>query len=276
QCAGEHQAAVRQSRNISFGWRFCRRHRDLTAAPVAVAKLVDGEFDMPVNSQSLNPHSIGVTVWAVGCLCLGAAGCSGGGDTRERVVAVAAAADLKFALPEVIQEFERRNPGIRVKVSFGSSGKFFAQLANRAPFDLFLSADMEYPGRLIDAGLADRDSLFVYALGHLVLWAPPGSPVDVERLGTRALLGPAVRKIAIANPRVAPYGQAAEAALRNLHLYEQVKEKLVLGENVAQAVQHVQSGAAQVGIIPLVMARSPVLQGGRFWEVPAEAYPRME
>src|SRR5262245_61454637 len=140
-------------------------------------------------------------------LALAAApGCSRpSGAVGERVVRVAAAADLRFALEDAVAEFCRGHPGIRVEVTPGSSGKLFAQLRNRAPFDLFLSADVEYPRRLIDAGLAVKESEFVYAVGHLVVWVPRASPLDIEKLGAKALLDPAVRHVAIANPRHAPY-----------------------------------------------------------------------
>src|SRR5438309_7269674 len=144
-------------------------------------------------------------VAAVTLALAAAAGCSrpsGGAD--ERVVRVAAAADLKFALEDAVAEFCRGHPGIRVEVTPGSSGKLFAQLSNGAPFDLFLSADVEYPRRLIDAGLAVKGSEFVYAVGHLVVWVPRASPLEVKKLGVKALLDPAVRKVAIANPRHAP------------------------------------------------------------------------
>jgi molybdate transport system substrate-binding protein len=202
-------------------------------------------------------------------------GCSNGKE-RGRVLTVAAAADLRFAFDDTVQQFERQHPDIHVEVSYGSSGKFYSQLTERAPFDLYLSADVDYPRRLADKGLGLKDSLFVYAVGHLVVWVPPDSPVDVEKRRIQALLDPAVRKVAIANPKVAPYGRAAEAALRNLKVYDQVKERLVLGENVAQAAQFVKTGAAQAGIIPLSLARAPAMQAGRYAEIPPEAYPRLE
>ncbi|TMJ64274.1 MAG: molybdate ABC transporter substrate-binding protein, partial [Alphaproteobacteria bacterium] len=126
-------------------------------------------------------------------------------------VRVAAAADLKFTMGEIIEAFHREYPGINVSVSYGSSGNFYAQLSNRAPFDIFFSADVDYPRRLIREGLAPADSEFLYGVGRLVVWVPRASAIDVEKLGMRALLSPSVRRIAIANPRHAPYGRAAEA-----------------------------------------------------------------
>jgi molybdate transport system substrate-binding protein len=192
-------------------------------------------------------------------------------------VAVAAAADLKFALPEVIAGFERAHPDIKVEVSYGASGNFFAQLSNRAPFDIFFSADVDYPRRLVAAGLADKDSEFVYAVGHLVVWVPKESALDLEKLGARALLDPSVRKVAIANPRTAPYGRAAEAALKSLGVYDGVKDRLVLADNVAQAAQWAETGAADAGVFALSLALAPTFRDkGRSWQVPLDAYPRLE
>jgi molybdate transport system substrate-binding protein len=204
-------------------------------------------------------------------------GCSGTPAGRGRQVRVAAAADLQFALDEVVPEFERRHPDVHVVVTTGSSGNFYAQLSKEAPFDVFLSADVDYPRRLAEQGQADRDSLFVYAIGHLVVWVRNESPLDVKRLGVQAMLEPQVQKIAIANPRYAPYGRAAEAALKKLGLYDRVKDRLVLGDNVAQTAQFVDTGAADVGLIALSFALAPTFrERGRYVEVPADAYPRLE
>jgi molybdate transport system substrate-binding protein len=195
----------------------------------------------------------------------------------KQEVRVAAAADLQFALADVVQAFRDRHPGTDVRVTYGASGTFFAQLSNRAPFDLYLSADIEYPRKLVEQGLADRDSAFLYAVGHLVVWVPRSSGIDVEKLGVKALLDPAVKKVAIANPRTAPYGRGAEAALRSLGVYEGVKDKLVLGENIAQAAQFVRTGSADAGVLALSLALAPPMRDqGRYWEVPLDAYPRLE
>jgi molybdate transport system substrate-binding protein len=195
-----------------------------------------------------------------------------GGEVR-----VAAAADLKYALDEIMLAFRAERPDVAVTATYGSSGNFYSQLRNRAPFDVFLSADLLYPRRLADDGLALHGEVFAYAVGRIVLWVPEGSPLDVERLGIHALLEPPARRIAIANPRHAPYGVAAEAALRSLGVYDAVAGRLVLGENVAQTAQFVQSRAADAGIIALSLAVAPPMRGhGRYWEIPLEAYPTME
>jgi molybdate transport system substrate-binding protein len=111
----------------------------------------------------------------------------------------------------------------------------------------------------------------------VVVWVPNGSPIDVEKLGIEALLNPSIRKIAIANPEHAPYGRAAVAAMKTLGVYDKVSDKLVLGENIAQAAQFVESGAADIGLIALSLAVSPKMKSeGRYWEVPLDAYPRLE
>ena len=187
---------------------------------------------------------------------------------------VAAASDLKFALDELVEAFQKAHPEITVKVIFGSSGSLFAQISNDAPFDLFLAADIQYARDLAEQGKALKETLFPYALGHIVLWVPLTSPLNLEELGILALVDVRVKKVAIANPKHAPYGRAAEAALKNLGVYEQVSRRLVLGENIAQTTQFVDSGAADVGIIALSLALAPAMKDkGRFWQIPVTAYP---
>jgi molybdate transport system substrate-binding protein len=189
---------------------------------------------------------------------------------------IAAAADLSLALQPIVSNFQRET-GNTVRLSFGSSGDFFNQIQNGAPYDLFLSADLGYPQKLVKAGFADGDSLHAYAIGRLVLWVPRASRLDLEHQGMQALLDSSVQKIAIANPQHAPYGRAAVAALRHYGLYEKLAGRLVLGENVGQAAQFVESGNAQVGIIALAHALAPtVLPLGRYWLVPSDSYPALE
>jgi molybdate transport system substrate-binding protein len=186
---------------------------------------------------------------------------------------IAAAADLSSALQEIGDSYEKKT-GVKVKLSFGASGALTQQIQNGAPFDLFFSADMDYPRQLIAADNADGSSLYQYAVGRLVLWVPADSPLDVEHQGMKVLLDPSVKKIAIGNPQHAPYGRAAVAALRHAGLYDQVADRLVLGENISQAAQFVESGNAQVGFVALAHAAAPAMRGkGKYWEVPAEFYP---
>jgi molybdate transport system substrate-binding protein len=191
------------------------------------------------------------------------------------VLRVSAAADLQFAMPELVTEFESKNIAA-LQVSYGSSGNFFTQIQNGAPFDLFFSADSEYVKKLDAGGLSEPGTSGVYAIGRLVVWTRADALVDVRRNGWQALLDSRVQKIAIANPAHAPYGKAAEAALRHAGIYDQVKNKLVFGENISQTAQFVQSGNAQLGLIALSLAVSPAMKGGHHWEVPVDAYPPIE
>ena len=206
-----------------------------------------------------------VTLALIGAAC--------GHRPSPRKLSIAAAADLQFALAEAGRQIHRQHPGIDLAIDYGSSGNFYAQIRNGAPFDLFLSADVQYPRNLAHGGLVRADSVFVYASGRIAVWVPASSKLDPAT----ALRDPAVHRLAIANPQHAPYGRAAEAALRNMGLYESVAKKLVLGENISQTLQFVQSGAADAGIVALSLAVAPTVRGqGRYWEVPPESYPKIE
>jgi molybdate transport system substrate-binding protein len=197
-------------------------------------------------------------------------------EKAEPELLVAAAADLNPALHDIAQQYEKKT-GIRIKVSFGASGALTQQIENGAPFDLFFSADMDYPKHLIADGQANASSLYQYSLGKLVLWVPAGSPLDVERQGMAVLLDSSVKKIAIANPEHAPYGRAAVAALKHAGLYDRLSARFVMGENVSQAAQFAESGNAQAGFVALAHALSPTVKSlGKFWVVPADYYPPLE
>jgi molybdate transport system substrate-binding protein len=215
---------------------------------------------------------------AVAGALLASAGCRGA-ETAPRSkghVRVAAAADLNAALGALIEKFGESHD-VDVTVSYGSSGTFYTQLLNRAPFDLFLSADIDYPRQLAARGLTIPDGEFTYAVGRLVVWVRASSAMDPARDGLQSLLGSAVEHVAIANPEHAPYGRAAMAALQTDGILDRVRSKLVYGENVAQALQFVQSGAAEAGIVALSLALAPNLKDqGRWAEIPLTAYPRME
>jgi molybdate transport system substrate-binding protein len=190
-------------------------------------------------------------------------------------IRVAAAADLKFALDELTAQYEKQS-GKKIAVIYGSSGNFFAQIQNGAPFDLFLSADIEYPRKLEAARLAEPGTLYEYAVGRIVIWMPADARVDLAALGWKALLQPGVEKIAIANPEHAPYGRASVAALRNAGVYEQVRNRLVYGENIAQAAQFVSSRSAQAGILAFSLAVSPPMRDGKRWEIPEKLHSPIE
>lgn len=196
---------------------------------------------------------------------------------------VAAAADLSSVMPSLVAAFEKQT-GLRVSVSLGSSGNFFAQIQNGAPFDVFLSADRSYPERLQETNLAQPGSMVEYARGKLVLWTPRSSQLHFAADKDGALLGdlgglsaPAVRRIAIANPEHAPYGRAALAVLEYYGIYEKVREKLVLGENIAQTAQFAQAGNADVACIAYSIALTPQMKArGQFVLIPQYSYPPLE
>jgi molybdate transport system substrate-binding protein len=190
-------------------------------------------------------------------------------------ISVAAAADLQFAMQDIAARFQKET-GKGVQVTYGSSGNFFQQFQNGAPFDLFFSANLDYPKQLEAAGLTEPGSYYQYARGKIVIWVPNDSKLDLSS-GIQVLLSPSIQKIAIANPQHAPYGQAAVAAMQKANVYDKVKDKLVLGENISQTASFVVSGSADVGIVALSLALSPNMKDkGQYAEVPADEYPPIE
>jgi molybdate transport system substrate-binding protein len=215
-------------------------------------------------------HFAKIMVLASISALLSAVACAQGQEIR-----IAAAADLNSAMKELSEQFQRQT-GTKVNATYGSSGNFFSQMQNGAPFDLFFSADIEYPRRLEAAGLAEPGTLCEYAVGRIVIWTPSDAKVDVTKQGWKALLDASVKNIAIANPEHAPYGRAAVAALQKAGIYESVKNKLVYGENISQAAQFVQSGNVQAGIVALSLAISPAMRDGKRWEIPTDMHPPLE
>ncbi|RPH78681.1 MAG: molybdate ABC transporter substrate-binding protein [Nitrospiraceae bacterium] len=190
-------------------------------------------------------------------------------------ITIAAASDLNFAFRDIVAEYEKTT-GNHVRLSLGSSGNFFAQIQNGAPFDLYFSADIAYPRKLEEAALIVPGSLYQYAVGRIVLWTGHESRIDVTQ-GFEVLREPTVKKVAIANPKHAPYGRAAVAAMEYFKVYDQVKDKLILGENISQAAQFIESGACDIGIVALSLAVAPAMKSkGVYWEVPAEAHPPLD
>ena len=194
------------------------------------------------------------------CLaCLPAAGAQGAR------LSIAAAADLKFAMADLIATFQKNHPADAVEASYGSSGVFTAQIRQGAPFDLFFSADSSYPSRLVQEGMA-ASAVQPYATGRLVLW---GARRDASRMTLADLTDPSIERIAIANPKHAPYGRCAVEVLRNAGLWPKVQEKLVYGENIAQTAQLVATGNATVGLIALSLARHPkIARQGSYLLIP--------
>ncbi|NUO07800.1 MAG: molybdate ABC transporter substrate-binding protein [Candidatus Brocadia sp.] len=193
----------------------------------------------------------------------------------DEKILIAAAANLNPAMDEICKGFEKAYPTIDVDVSYGSSGNFFAQIKQGAPFDIFFSADTTYPARLEAEGLAVKGGSTIYAFGSIVLWIPKKSALN-PRKGLHLVVEPKVKKLAIANQRLAPYGMAAEEALRHYGLWDKVQDKLVFGENISQTAQFIQSGAADAGIIALSQAISPKMENdGDYWIIPAESYNKL-
>lgn len=181
---------------------------------------------------------------------------------------VAAAANVQFAMEEIKQTFEEKS-GIQLKIITNSSGKLTAQISNGAPFDVFLSADMKYPESLFASGHADSLPK-IYAYGALVLWTM--KDFDLTE-GVSILTKEQIQKIAIADPRNAPYGKAAEEVLNFYHLYEKVESKLVFGRSISQANQYIVSGAAEAGFSAKSVVLSPEMKGrGKWIEIDPAAY----
>ncbi len=194
---------------------------------------------------------------------------------KAQEITVAAAADLQFAMQDVAARFQKQT-GKTVKLIYGSSGNFFQQIQNGAPFDMFFSANLDYPKKLEAAGLIEPGSFYRYAKGKIVIWVRNDSRLDLNS-GMQVLLDPSVKKIAVANPEHAPYGQAAVAALQKENLYEKVKDKFVLGENISQSASFVVSGSADVGIVAMSLVLGPNMKDkGRYAEVPNGLYPPIQ
>jgi molybdate transport system substrate-binding protein len=191
---------------------------------------------------------------------------------HAETLTVAAAADLTFAFKGVSAQFQQQSTD-QLRISYGSSGNFFSQIKNGAPYDLFFSADVQYPQKLEAAGLVEPGTIYKYAAGKIVIWVPAASKVDLSR-GLNALLDPSIRKIAIANPEHAPYGRAAVAAMQHDAIYDKVQGKVVMGEDISQTAQFVQSGNADVGILALSLALAPPMrERGHFVIIPPNYYP---
>jgi molybdate transport system substrate-binding protein len=189
-----------------------------------------------------------------------------------QTLTITAAADLKFCLDQLVSEYQKSHPQAVIQTTYGSSGKAFTQLQQGAPYDMYFSADISYPRKLAAAGLTASEPK-LYAIGRIVLWS---AQEDVSRLTVADLAQPRFAKIAIANPLHAPYGQRAAEALRAAGVWDKVEPRLVLGENISQAAQFVQSGAAPVGILALALVKSPAFAGQPYALVPASLHTPLE
>jgi molybdate transport system substrate-binding protein len=190
-------------------------------------------------------------------------------------ITIAAASDLKFALDESVSVFRKSNPQDEVNVIYGSSGKLYTQIQQGAPYDIYFSADISYPNLLAKEGLA-TGAVIPHAIGRIVLWAPKGK-LDASKMSLENLRNPTIKRIAIANPKHAPYGKRAEEALKALDLLPQLESKLVYGENVSQTAQFVQTGNADVGIIALSLAlSSELVRNGSYYLIPDNLHAPLE
>lgn len=188
-------------------------------------------------------------------------------------ITIAAAADLKFAMDEIVAGFHKSHSGNEVEVIYGSSGKFHTQIQQGAPYDLFFSADIGFPRELVKRGLSASE-VKPYAVGRITLWS---NSMDATKMTLASLTDLKISKIAIANPKHALYGKRAEEALRASGLWDKVQSKLVFGENISQTTQYVQSGSAQVGIIALSLVLNPELsKKGGYYLIPENLHNPLE
>jgi molybdate transport system substrate-binding protein len=197
-----------------------------------------------------------------------------GRPAQHQKVLIAAAADLRYAMDTLVAVYKQAHPASDVQVVYGSSGNFYEQIRNGAPFDLFFSADRNYPDQLQTQGKV-LGTVTDYGIGRLVLWS---LKLDPSVLGIHTLEAPSVSKIAIANPDHAPYGKRAVESLRYYGIYDKVSPRLVIGENISQAAQFAMSGSADAGLIALALALSPPMRqtGGKYWLIPDGSHGRLE
>ncbi|MEO7991879.1 MAG: molybdate ABC transporter substrate-binding protein [Chryseolinea sp.] len=192
---------------------------------------------------------------------------------QSNKILIAAASDLKFALDSIVAVFKKNNNGT-VDITYGSSGKLFEQISNGAPFDIFFSADINYPKQLKEKGFATSE-VYPYGVGRIVLWS---KKIDPNKEGMKSLFSPSIKKVAIANPAHAPYGKRAEEALIYYKVLESVRGRLVYGENISQTAQFVTTGAADIGIVALSLALSPNMknEGGKYYLIPESSHNALE
>jgi molybdate transport system substrate-binding protein len=192
----------------------------------------------------------------------------------QQKITIVAAANLKVALDSITTVFKIQNPNIDAQVTYGASGKLFEQISNGAPFDLFFSADMDYPNELKKKRLTASE-VKMYATGKLALWSKKTDP-NIKKMNT--LLNANIVKISIANPATAPYGEKAVESLKFYKVHDKVKSKLVFGENITQAAQFATTGAADIGIVALSLVLTPNMQkeGGKYYIIPEKSHAPLE
>jgi len=193
-------------------------------------------------------------------------------SSQAQTVKVAAAADLRYAMDEVVKEYKKNNAVANIEVIYGSSGNAFTQISNGAPFDMYFSADIMYPQKLKEAGLTATNPK-LYAIGRIVLWS---ASLDVSK-GLSVLAEQPKIKIATANPEHAPYGQRSVESLKYYKLYEKIEKQLIFGENISQAAQFCLSGNAEAGLIALSLALSPSMSNqGKYFLIDEKSHRLLE
>lgn len=192
----------------------------------------------------------------------------------QEKVTIVAAANLKIALDSINTVFKIQNPSINSQITYGASGKLFEQISNSAPFDIFFSADMDYPKKIEEKKLTSS-KIKMYATGKLVIWSKKGDP---NKNKINSLLSADIRKIAIGNPATAPYGEKAVESLKYYKIYDKVKNKLVFGENITQATQFITTGNADIGITALSLVLTPNMkkEGGKYYIIPQKSHTPLE
>jgi len=197
-----------------------------------------------------------------------------GNIQAQQKFTIVAAANLKVALDSINNVFKIENPGINPQITYGASGKFYEQISSGAPFDLFFSADMDYPNKL-ESNKLTASKIKMYAVGKLVIWS---KKTDPNKAKINSLLDASIRKIAIGNPSTAPYGEKAVECLKFYKIYDKVKSKLVFGDNITQATQFVTTGNADIGITALSLVLTPNMQkeGGKYYIVPEKSHSSLE
>jgi len=187
---------------------------------------------------------------------------------------IVVAANLKTAMDSIAKVYQQKNPADNIQILYGASGKFYEQIANGAPFDVFFSADIGFPTKLKESRFA-ISTVKLYAIGRLAIWSKKIDP-NIQKMNS--LLDPKVKKISIANPVTAPYGTKAVESMKRNKIYNSVKNNLVYGENIAQAAQFVAFGAADIGIIALSDVLSPAMkkERGKYYVIPQESHTPLE
>lgn len=193
-------------------------------------------------------------------------------SANAQKVKIAAAANLRYVLESIKKNYEAEHEGVELEITFGSSGTLTQQIANGAPFDLFMAADVDFPKKVKELGFAAGE-VKTYIYGKVAMWS---LSIDVTQ-GIKTTLLPTVKKIAIADPKKAPYGRNTIATLKNTNLYDAIASRIVWGENISQAAQFAFSGNAEIGFIALSLALAPDMRGkGTYYILPTTICPPIE